>query len=191
MIRPLEQILNDHKQAADLSFTAPQVAILESIARAIVQAFRAGNKLLICGIGGSAADSQHIAAEFIARFMLERKSLPAIALTTDSSILTALANDYTYDYVFARQVQGLGQKGDILIGISTSGNSKNVLAAVEQAKSQGLLTISFTGRSGGKLKGMTDLCFAAQSDMTPHIQEIHITSLHAISEVVEAVLFGS
>jgi len=191
MSKSLEEILCYHKEAVDRSFTPAYVSVLESIAREILRAFRAGNKILLCGNGGSAADSQHIAAEFIARFKLERKSLPAISLTTDSSILTALANDYSYDKVFSRQVEGLGSKGDILIGISTSGNSKNVIAAVEQAKSQGLVTVAFTGISGGKLKGLADICFAAQSDKTPHIQEIHITSLHAVAEVVEDVLFGA
>ncbi|HTL47024.1 MAG TPA: D-sedoheptulose 7-phosphate isomerase [Verrucomicrobiae bacterium] len=191
MIKPLGQILDDHRDAVEKTFVPEHVAVLEKVAKEILRAFRSGNKLLLCGNGGSAADSQHIAAEFIARFKLERRSLPAIALTTDSSILTALANDYNYEVVFARQVEGLGQKGDILIGISTSGNSKNVLLAMEKAKAQGLVTIAFTGRSGGQMKKFADICFCAQSDKTPHIQEMHITCLHAVSEVVEATLFGS
>lgn len=184
-------IFNEHRKAFDESFAPAHLDVLESISREILKAFKAGRKLLLCGNGGSAADSQHIAAEFIGRFKRERISLPAIALTTDTSILTALANDYDYSKVFSRQVEGLGQKGDILIGISTSGNSANVLEAVIQAKKQGLLTVGFTGVGGGKLKDAADICFRAQSKNTPHIQEVHIAALHAISEVVEDVFFGS
>ncbi len=185
-----QAILQDHKKAFEASFTGPQLEVLEKIAREILKAFKSGHKLLLCGNGGSAADSQHIAAEFIGRFKLERPSLPAIALTTDTSILTALANDYSYEKVFSRQVEGLGQKGDVFIGLSTSGNSKNVLEALNQAKKQGLLTIGLTGASGGKLAGESDICFRAESTKTPHIQEMHITALHAVSEVVENVFFG-
>jgi len=187
----LEEILIGHKQAVDKSFSPEQVLILEDITRLLFETLKKGNKLLLCGNGGSAADAQHIAAEFIARFRLERKSLPAIALTTDTSILTAIANDYTFDRVFSRQVEGLGDKGDMLIGISTSGNSKNILEAVQQAKSQGLRTVGFAGAKGGKLKELCDICFCAQTDKTSHVQEIHITSLHAISEVVEEMMFHS
>ena len=156
----------------------------------IAEAFKRGNKILLCGNGGSAADAQHIAAEFIGRFKLERKSLPAIALTTDSSILTAIGNDYAYDQVFSRQVEGLGRKGDILIAISTSGNSKNVLEAARRARAMGIQVFGFTGRSGA-LRGLADLVFQADSDKTPHVQEMHITALHAVSEAVEDALFPS
>lgn len=191
MKKSFEQILGDHRKAFDDTFTGAQMEVLEQISREILKSFKAGHKLLICGNGGSAADAQHIAAEFIGRFKRERRSLPSIALTTDTSILTALANDYDYTKVFSRQVEGLGQQGDVLIAITTSGNSQNVLEAVEQAKKQGIFTIGFTGASGGKLKTATDLCFHAQAKNTPHVQEMHITALHAISEVVEDVLFGS
>lgn len=191
MKKAFSSIFEEHRSVVDKSFTGAQIEVLEDISRKVLAAFKAGRKLLLCGNGGSAADSQHIAAEFIARFKRERKSLPAVALTTDTSILTAVANDYDYARVFARQIEGLGAKGDILIAISTSGNSKNVLEAVKQAASQGLVTIGFTGAQGGALKNRVDTCFAAQSSKTPHIQEIHITALHAISEVVEDVLFGS
>lgn len=184
-------ILNEHRKAFEESFTPIQIEILERISREILKTFKAGNKLLLCGNGGSASDSQHIAAEFIGRFKRERISLPAISLTTDTSILTALANDYDYSKVFSRQVEGLGRKGDLLIGISTSGNSANVLEAVQQAKRQGLVTVGFTGITGGKLKDAVDICFRAQSKLTPHVQEMHITALHAISEVVEDVFFGA
>lgn len=191
MKKVFERIVGEHRSAVEKSFTAPQIAVLEDITRKILAAFKAGRKLLLCGNGGSAADSQHIAAEFIARFKRERKSLPAVALTTDTSILTAIANDYDFSRIFARQIEGLGVKGDVLIALSTSGNSKNVLEAVEQAASQGLVTIGFTGISGGSLKKMAEICFVAQAQKTPHVQEIHITALHAVSEVVEDVLFGS
>lgn len=186
-----ESIIQNHRDAVEKSFSADQVGVLESIAEAILKAFRSGGKLLLCGNGGSAADCQHIAAEFIARFKLERKSLPAIALTTDTSILTAVANDYSYERVFSRQVEGLGARGDVLLALSTSGNSKNVIEAVRTAKAQGLVTVAFTGGSGGELARLCDLVFLARTPLTPHIQEVHITSLHAVSEVVEKILFPS
>ncbi len=186
-----ESAFADHRRAVEKSFSGPRLEILEKIAREILMAFKAGHKVMLCGNGGSAADSQHIAAEFVGRFKRERRSLPAIALTTDTSILTAIGNDYEYDKIFSRQIQGLGHKGDVLIAISTSGNSKNVLLAVEEAKTQGIRTIGFTGAMGGALKDKTDLCFMADATKTPNIQEIHITALHAISEIVEDVLFGS
>ena len=192
MIKPqFQAIADEHKKAFDASFAPASFEVLEQISREIIKAFKAGKKILLCGNGGSASDSQHIAAEFIGRFKRERKSLPAIALTTDTSILTAVANDYSYDDIFSRQVEGLGQKGDVLIAISTSGNSRNVLAAVRQAKELGILTIGLTGGEGGQLKSIVDLCFLARSSKTPHIQEMHITALHAVSEVVENVLFGA
>ena len=187
----LQKIAAEHEKVFSKSFKDSQLDILEQIARELLKAFKSGNKILLCGNGGSAADSQHIAAEFIARFKLDRKSLPAIALTTDSSIVTAVSNDYDFDIIFSRQIEGLGHKGDVLIAISTSGNSTNVLEAARQAKEQGLFTVGLTGRDGGELKNTVDLCYHSQTDNTPHIQEMHITALHAISEVVEDVLFGS
>ena len=187
----LNVIIDRHRRAVEQSFTPSQMDTLEAISREILKAFKAGHKVLLCGNGGSAADSQHIAAEFIARFKRERKSLPALALTTDTSILTAVANDYDYHQVFARQIEGLGQKGDILIAISTSGKSRNVLEAVRQAKHQDIYTVGMSGGSGGPLKEMADVCFMAQATETSHTQEIHITALHAISETIETILFGS
>ncbi len=189
--KSLTEILDGHQKAFDASFDAAHLEVLEQISREIIKTFKSGGKILICGNGGSAADAQHIAAEFIGRFKRERRSLPAIALTTDTSILTAVANDYDYSKIFSRQVEGLGLKGDLLIGISTSGNSPNVLEAMIQAKAQGLFTVGFTGASGGKLKDASDLCYIAQSKKTPHVQEMHITALHAVSEVVEDVFFGA
>lgn len=185
-----DEIIAQNKEAVKKSFAPPQLEILERIASAMAQALGSGHKLLFCGNGGSAADSQHIAAEFIGRFKRERPSLPAIALTTDTSVLTAVGNDYSYEEIFSRQVEGLGQGGDVLIALSTSGNSKNVLEAVRAAKAKGLATIGFTGAKGGALKEMVDLCFQAQSGETPHIQEVHITALHALSEVVEELVLS-
>ncbi len=187
----LTEIVDKHKRAVEKSFTAAQLEVCERIARELLKAFQNGNKLLLCGNGGSAADAQHIAAEFIARFKKERKSLPAIALTTDTSILTAVSNDYDFNQVFVRQIEGLGQKGDVLIAISTSGRSENVLQAIRQAKTQDILTVGFTGGTGGALKDMVDICFLALADETSHIQEVHTLALHAISEIVEEVFFGS
>jgi D-sedoheptulose 7-phosphate isomerase len=191
MKESLTTVLTKHRDAFEKSFTLPQIATLETIAREMLKTFKAGRKILFCGNGGSAADSQHMAAELIARFKHDRKSLPAIALTTDTSVLTAVANDYDFQQVFSRQVEGLGHRGDMLIAISTSGKSKNVLEAVRQAKRQGLTTVGMTGGSGGPLRDMVDICFVSQSSETSHIQEIHITALHAICEVVEGVFFGA
>ena len=184
-----QNILREHAEVFEASFSKAHVSVLEEIADRMIQAFEAGNKILLCGNGGSAADAQHIAAEFIGRFKRERKSLPAIALTTDTSILTSISNDYSYDAVFARQIEGLGVSGDVLIALSTSGNSKNVILAAQKAKEMGLTVIGLTGKSGGRLKELCDLHFAAGSSKTPHIQEMHITALHAVSEAVEDALF--
>ena len=185
----IAQNIEEHEAAVTSSFGVENIKVLEQMAAEITEAFRQGNKILLCGNGGSAADAQHIAAEFIGRFNRDRKSLPAIALTTDTSILTALANDYSYETVFARQLEGLGQKGDILIALSTSGNSRNVLEAAKKAKEMDLHIFSFTGMSGGELKKLAHLNFQAGSQKTPHVQEMHITALHAVSEAVEEALF--
>ena len=184
------EIFHQNREAIEKSFTPPQIKVLEQIASVLAQSLTSGLKILLCGNGGSAADSQHIAAEFIGRFKRERRILPALALTTDTSILTAIGNDYAYEKIFSRQVEGLGERGDILIGLSTSGNSKNVLEAVKTAKTKGLVTVGFTGAKGGVLKTLADHCFQAQSDETSHIQEVHITALHALSEVVEDIVLS-
>lgn len=160
-------------------------------AEMIAQAFRRGDKLLIAGNGGSAADAQHIAAEFLSRFKLDRAPLPAIALTTDTSNLTAIGNDYGFDQVFERQVRGLGRKGDVFIGITTSGRSPNVVAALKAAREIGVTTIGFTGTPGKAMSALCDVTLVAPSDETALIQQIHITAAHAICEVVERDLFGS
>lgn len=183
--------IRGHEQALKASFGPENLKILDEITERIVEALKRGNKILLCGNGGSAADAQHIAAEFVGRFKRERKSLASIALTTDTSILTAIANDYAYDQVFARQVEGLGQKGDILIAISTSGTSKNVIQAALKAREMGITVIGFTGKSGRDLQKISDLTFSAGSEKTPHVQEMHITALHAISEAAEDTLFSA
>jgi len=161
------------------------LAVIEKTAQAVIAALKNGGKILLCGNGGSAADCQHIAAELIGRFQKERKSLPAIALTTDTSILTALANDYSFDIIFSRQLEGLGKKGDVLVGISTSGNSPNVVKAVEQANKMGIKTIAMTGRDGGMLARIADIAIVVPSAKTARIQESHVALLHAVCEVVE------
>ena len=170
-------------------------ACAESIVTAagvITEAFRAGGKLLICGNGGSAADCQHMAAEFVSRLTkdFERPGLPAIALTTDTSFLTAYANDCGFDGVFARQVQALGRPGDVLLGISTSGNSPNVIQAVELARATGLRTVSLTG-SGGRLGKLADVAIAVPNDDTQHLQETHLAVEHLLCLLVERALFGA
>ena len=157
-------------------------------AQAVLSALKNGHKIFFFGNGGSAADSQHIAAEFIGRFQKERKAWPAIALTTDTSILTALGNDYTFDIVFVRQLEGLGQKGDVAFAISTSGNSKNVLAGVKQAKAMGITTIGVTGGTGGQLASACDIAIIAASPKTARIQESHLVIFHSICEIVENTL---
>ncbi len=144
-----------------------------------------GKKILICGNGGSAADAQHIAAEIVGRYKKERRGLPAIALTTDTSALTAIANDYGYKRVFDRQIEALANKGDLLIAISTSGNSKNIINAIKSAKSQGCRTIGLSGRDGGKMDDLCDINVVVPSDDTPRIQEMHILIGHIISQAID------
>jgi D-sedoheptulose 7-phosphate isomerase len=162
---------------------------IEESAKALVKALQEGNRILICGNGGSAADSQHFAAELIGRFEKERESLPAIALTTDTSILTAVGNDYGYDFVFEKQVKGLGRRGDVLIGISTSGNSSNVIRAVEAAKNKDMLSIGMLGKDGGQLRDLVDMPIVVPHNVTARIQEVHIFILHFWAAVIERELF--
>ncbi len=150
-----------------------------------LNALKNKHKILIAGNGGSAADSQHFAAELTGRFKKERLSLPAIALTTDTSALTAIGNDYGYEYVFSRQLEGLGNKGDVFIGISTSGNSENIIKAFTKAKEKGLKTITLLGKNGGKMKNTGDINIIIPSNDTPRIQEMHIMSLHMICAIID------
>lgn len=161
---------------------------MEQTINYITNSIKNGGKLLICGNGGSAADAQHIAAEFVGRFVMERKGFPAVALTTDTSNLTAIANDYSYDDVFRRQVEALGNNGDVLIGISTSGNSENVIRAIEEAKKNGMTVIGLTGKTGGKMKDMCDVTFVFEIKDTARIQELHMMTYHLICEFSEKEL---
>jgi D-sedoheptulose 7-phosphate isomerase len=165
------------------------VSGMARVTEILIEAFKKGNKLLLFGNGGSAADAQHIAAEFVGRFAFNRPALPALALSVNTSAVTAIANDYGFDLVFARQIEALGRPGDVAIGISTSGNSANVLEAVTVAKKLGLYTVAMTGASGGKLKTTANHCLCAPSNETPRIQECHILIGHIISELLEQTIF--
>lgn len=165
------------------------LARIEKAVEIITSAFENGNKVLFCGNGGSAADAQHLAAEFSGRFYKNRKALPSDALHCNSSYLTAVANDYSYDVIYARLVEGMGVKGDVLIGLSTSGNSANIVKAFETARELGMSTIGFTGMSGGIMKEMSDVLFNVPSSDTPRIQESHIMVGHIICHLVEENVF--
>jgi len=157
----------------------------------IVNAFSAGNKVLFCGNGGSAADAQHLAAEFSGRFYIDRDALPAEALHCNTSYLTAVGNDYSYDVIFSRLIKGIGKKGDVLVGLSTSGNSANIVNAFETAKEKEMITIGFTGFTGGRMKEISDYLLNVPSTDTPRIQESHILVGHIICQLVEEKIFGS
>lgn len=170
--------------------------LADPISRAVelmVSRFKAGNKVLSCGNGGSAADAQHLSAELLCRFEMERPSLPAIALTTDSSTLTAISNDYHYDQVFAKQLSSLGNKGDILVAISTSGNSGNVIEAINMAHQRGVMVIALTGRDGGKIASLlnaNDIEIRVPSDVTARIQEVHLLTIHCLCDQIDRQMFG-
>ena len=171
--------------AAKRSFFDQSLAEVARAAEMIVAAMRSGGKLLVFGNGGSAADAQHMAAELAFKMGRERQALPAIALTTDTSLLTAISNDRHFDYVFARQIQAIGRNGDIALAISTSGNSSNVIAAVEQALAMGITTIGLLGAGGGKMAALVDLALIVPHSETPRIQEVHITVSHIICQLIE------
>ena len=168
-----------------LQALAPQI---EEVAAVCIDALKKGHKIMFCGNGGSAADSQHLAAELVGRYKMNRPAMNALALTVDTSILTAVGNDYGYDTIFERQVEGLGKSGDVLIGLSTSGNSKNVLAAFDMAKKKGITTVAMTGQSGGKMKEQADFTINVPSDVTNNIQEMHIAVGHLLCGVIEKEL---
>ena len=165
-------------------------ASLLAAAEMIESCFRAGGKVYFCGNGGSAADAQHIAAELSGRFYFDRESLPAEALHCNTSYLTAVANDYSFDIIYSRLIAGLGRTGDVLVGLSTSGNSKNILMAFEECRSKGIRTIAFTGATGGSMKELADVLVNVPSTDTPRIQEAHITAGHIVCEMVEQAIFG-
>jgi D-sedoheptulose 7-phosphate isomerase len=166
---------------------APSIAEMSDL---IATALAGGNKLLVMGNGGSAADSQHFVAEIVGRFKLERAALPAVALSTDTSILTAIGNDYGFESIFSRQVEALAAPGDVVVGISTSGNSPNVFKALKTAQSRGCRTIGLLGKDGGNIRGICDLALVMPSSDTPRIQEGHITVIHIVCDLVERKLFG-
>ncbi|WP_418696873.1 D-sedoheptulose 7-phosphate isomerase [Bacteroides sp.] len=174
-IRLKEDLLNNRQMLADI----------ENVGNLIVQTILQGHKVLLCGNGGSAADAQHIAAELVGRFVTDRRGLPAIAMTTDTSILTAVSNDYGFDYIFERQTEALGMAGDVLIGLSTSGNSPNVERALLRARSLGLTTVGLLGRDGGKCKDLCDYFFIIRHSEAARIQEMHITIGHILCGIVD------
>ena len=165
------------------------ISTVEQVTNEMVQAFKNGNKILFCGNGGSAADAQHLAAEFSGRFYKDRDPLPAEALHVNTSYLTAVANDYSYSQVYARIVKGSGKSGDVLVGLSTSGNSANIIAAFEQARLDKIVTVGFTGITGGKMAPLSDYLLAVPSSDTPRIQEVHLLLGHIICQLVEENLF--
>jgi D-sedoheptulose 7-phosphate isomerase len=182
-----EQITSifDSNARLQKQFLKENLDVIISITDAIVDAVSRGNKVLFFGNGGSAADAQHLAAEFINRFRLDRRALPAVALTTDTSVLTSIANDSGYDKVFARQIEALGREADVAVGLSTSGASPNVTEGIRVARREGLVTVAFAGGDGGRLRQEADHCLLVSSTDTPRVQEMHILSGHAICELVE------
>ena len=163
---------------------------IEDVARRCVALYKTDKKTILAGNGGSAADAQHIAAELVGRYGFDRPSIPSLALTTDTSNLTAIGNDYGYDQVFSRQLEGMGQEGDIFIGISTSGNSVNIMKAFESAKKKGIATVALTGRDGGEMAKMADVALIVPSHATPRIQESHILIGHILCDIIEKEIFG-
>lgn len=176
--------IDDHQNTVN-KFKTECIDSLEYISKVCCDALKSGNKIMLCGNGGSAADSQHIAAEFVGRFVKERCGLPAIALTTDTSILTAIGNDYGYDDIFRRQVESLAKKGDVIIGISTSGNSGNVIKAFEEAKKHGVHILAFTGGKESKMSKISEMTLKVPSTVTARIQECHILAGHLICDYVD------
>ena len=188
-----EAIAGQLRETADnlraMSEDAVLHAAMASVATACIGALRQGNKLLFAGNGGSAADAQHLAGELVSRFNYDRPGLPAFSLSTDTSILTAIGNDYGYEHLFSRQVEAVGNPGDVFIGISTSGRSPNIIKALKVARAKGLLTVGLTGRGGGQMPELCDHCLRAPSDSTPRIQEGHIAMGHSICQLIELQLF--
>lgn len=183
-----EQFNELSEQLQELKTMAPQIA---KIANACIDALQNGHKVIWCGNGGSAAQSQHLAAELVGRYKINRPAMNSISLTVDTSNLTAIGNDYGYDIVFSRQLEGVGQKGDVLIGLSTSGNSKNVVLAVEQAKKMGITTVALTGAKGGMMKEMADYSLCVPAVTSAHIQEMHIATGHLICDLIEKEFYGN
>jgi D-sedoheptulose 7-phosphate isomerase len=189
-VNPIIDYLTRSRDAIQAAIDDPAfLAAIGDIAELVAQALAGGNKLLLAGNGGSAGDAQHIAGEIVGRFNYERAPAAALALTTDSSVLTAIGNDYGYERVFERQILGLGRRGDVLIAISTSGRSPNILRAIAAARQKELAVVGFTGRSGGAMRSCCDVCLCAPAEATPLIQQLHITAGHIICGLVEERLF--
>ncbi|MBI3753484.1 MAG: D-sedoheptulose 7-phosphate isomerase [Deltaproteobacteria bacterium] len=188
-----ETIIKSYKESIHVkeTFFKQTMAPVIQAAEIIADAFKAGNKLLICGNGGSAADSQHLAAEFVNRFVIERPPLPAVALSTDTSVITSIGNDYSFEQIFSKQIKAIGKEGDVLLAISTSGDSKNVIMAAKVARDMGIKIIGLTGKGGGKMAKMVDILLNVDSDVTARIQEVHITVGHIICELVDHIIFQS
>jgi D-sedoheptulose 7-phosphate isomerase len=186
----IQAIENSIKTKSEILNNKESIILIEDISREIVKAFKSDKKVLFCGNGGSAADAQHLAAELSGKFYLERPPLPAEALHVNSSFLTAVANDYSYDQVFERVLEGAGREGDVLVAISTSGNSANVVKAIKKAKEKKMVTVGLTGESGGQMKEICDFMLRVPSADTPRIQEAHILMGHIICEIVEKEIFG-
>ena len=187
-MRDIIQSIIEESIGLKKSFINKNMDLIISGSEKIADSLVSGHKILIFGNGGSAADAQHMAAEFVNRYFIERPPLAAIALTTDTSVLTSIGNDYSFDDIFSKQILALGRAGDVAIGISTSGNSKNVIKAINAAKETGIFTMGFTGR-GGKLVSSADMVFAVESDVTARIQEVHITLGHILCELVDRNMF--
>lgn len=187
---PLIEQRTQESIAVKQALLETQAHVIATVGEKLVTAMRNGNTLFLCGNGGSAGDAQHIAAELVGRFTKERRALPAVALTTNTSALTALGNDYEYNIVFSRQLEAFGKAGDVLIGISTSGNSPNVLHALQTANALGMVTVGLTGETGGKMKDTAEHCICVPSRDTARIQESHILIGHVLCEIVECELFG-
>ena len=184
----ITQTIQSHKEAVD-KLQIGGAEVITAAAEAIINTIKKNGTIYICGNGGSAADAQHIAGEFVGRFQQERKPLPAVALTTDTSIITSLSNDYGYANVFAKQVEALVGSGDLLWAISTSGSSENIINAVRVAKQKGAAVLAFTGKADSELERMTDICFCASNDSTARSQEVHLLVYHIICDLVERSLF--
>lgn len=185
-----EQIADSAATKQAILENQPLIDVIVEVAKACVEVYRKGKKTLLAGNGGSAADAQHIAAELVGRYGFDRPSIPSLALTTDTSNLTAIGNDYGYDKVFSRQLEGMAQEGDLFIGISTSGNSQNIINAFESAKERGVTTVALVGRDGGKMAQMADYAIIIPSNATPRIQESHILIGHILCDIIEKELFG-
>lgn len=192
MEKIVKEILNESIRVKNKIVDDPSLlSQISKVSSVIIEAYRKKNKVILFGNGGSAADAQHVAGELVNRLQMEREALPAIALTTDSSVLTSIANDYDYSRIFARQMEAFVKEGDVAIGISTSGSSPNVIEAVKVAKEKGAKTVGFTGTKGGKLAELVDFVISVPSDETPRVQESHITIFHVICCLVERELFGN